>query len=122
MTNDIEQIYTGDPAENMYGCKPCPKCGSPYRHAEDKAVIVCCDDCGYRVQGRSMRHTLAELDKVKAERDRLLELLAAARKVDTFEACTKDNHCVPWCAECVTQIEIDKVLKHDALNEGESND
>lgn len=38
-------------AVNMYGCLPCPRCGSRYRwptvasHAEHPSSIVC-DDCG----------------------------------------------------------------------------
>lgn len=37
---------------NMYGCKPCPKCGSLYRwptqkNHPTKPNTTLCDDCGY---------------------------------------------------------------------------
>jgi hypothetical protein len=34
---------------NMYGCLPCPKCGSPYRCPYEKSKMIECDDCGYKV-------------------------------------------------------------------------
>lgn len=38
---------------NMFGCQPCPKCGSKYRYpmrrdAKQDTGLICCDDCGYR--------------------------------------------------------------------------
>lgn len=33
---------------NMYGCMPCPKCGSKYRAAYRKTITVDCDDCGFK--------------------------------------------------------------------------
>jgi predicted RNA-binding Zn-ribbon protein involved in translation (DUF1610 family) len=35
---------------NMYGCLPCPKCGSEFRAAYKSgrsAGMVACDDCGF---------------------------------------------------------------------------
>jgi ribosomal protein L37AE/L43A len=31
---------------NMFGCLPCPKCGSKFRWPTQSGVIVC-DDCGF---------------------------------------------------------------------------
>lgn len=42
-----------DPQANMYGCLPCPKCGSEYRASYDNgpdAGMICCDDCGFKEQ------------------------------------------------------------------------
>lgn len=41
------------PDANMFGCLPCPKCGSKYRapfasKADPKVVNVECDDCGLK--------------------------------------------------------------------------
>jgi hypothetical protein len=35
---------------NMYGCLPCPACGSVYRYPfrEGGTGVVCCDACGRR--------------------------------------------------------------------------
>ena len=52
-----EKLNLDTPGANMFGCAPCPKCGSefraPYRedapNVEDRGKIVC-DDCGYRVE------------------------------------------------------------------------
>ena len=45
------ELDTSNPDANMYGCLPCPKCGSEYRcpflNGEDAGMIVC-DDCGHR--------------------------------------------------------------------------
>ena len=32
------------PKRNMYGCLPCPKCGSEYRWPNQSGEVVC-DDC-----------------------------------------------------------------------------
>lgn len=33
---------------NMYGCPPCPECGSRYRCVfNDKPGFMQCDDCGH---------------------------------------------------------------------------
>ncbi len=43
-------IDESDPAANMYGCLPCPKCGSRFRwpnHNETRTGLnVVCDECG----------------------------------------------------------------------------
>jgi predicted RNA-binding Zn-ribbon protein involved in translation (DUF1610 family) len=42
-------IVNHDDADaNMYGCYPCPKCGSVYRASYDReeGLMVECDDCG----------------------------------------------------------------------------
>ena len=31
---------------NMYGCLPCPKCGSKYRWPTQELIIEC-DECGF---------------------------------------------------------------------------
>jgi hypothetical protein len=38
------------PERNMYGCLPCPKCGSVYRYPfnENGKNAIVCDDCGRR--------------------------------------------------------------------------
>lgn len=48
-----------DPKRNMYGCLPCPKCGSEYRACfsrPDSAGLVEntveCSDCGYAQPAR----------------------------------------------------------------------
>lgn len=34
---------------NMYGCEPCPKCGSKYRCVfNNKPDYIQCDDCGFQ--------------------------------------------------------------------------
>jgi hypothetical protein len=36
------------PTANMYGCEPCPRCGSEYRCIfKNKPDLIQCDDCGY---------------------------------------------------------------------------
>jgi len=34
---------------NMYGCQPCPKCGSKFRWCQNDPIskLILCDDCGY---------------------------------------------------------------------------
>ena len=32
---------------NLYGCLPCPRCGSKCRAAYRKTMTVDCDDCGF---------------------------------------------------------------------------
>lgn len=37
---------------NMYGCQPCPKCGSKYRVMyNDAEGLIRCDDCGFNEPG-----------------------------------------------------------------------
>ena len=36
-----------DGSKNMYGCSPCPRCGSVYRCAFQKTMTVDCDDCEF---------------------------------------------------------------------------
>ena len=34
---------------NMYGCEPCPKCGSKFRYVmADTPKQIDCDDCGFK--------------------------------------------------------------------------
>lgn len=46
-----KQIDYDDPDRNIFGLKPCPKCGSDYRwptrpdHPKIPSMVVC-DDCG----------------------------------------------------------------------------
>jgi hypothetical protein len=36
------------PTANMFGCEPCPKCGSKYRfQLAAKPEFIQCDDCGF---------------------------------------------------------------------------
>jgi transcription elongation factor Elf1 len=40
---------------NMYGCLPCPKCGSEYRYpmredAKEDAGMIRCSDCSFKEQ------------------------------------------------------------------------
>jgi len=42
--SNVVDIYSE--TANMYGCEPCPKCGSKYRYITFGNVIQC-DDCGY---------------------------------------------------------------------------
>jgi hypothetical protein len=43
----------GKPDRNMYGCVPCPRCGSKYRAPYQKVrFTVECDDCGRIEPGR----------------------------------------------------------------------
>lgn len=42
----IEVIDESNPMANMYGCLPCPKCGSRYRWPDQQNVLRC-DDCKY---------------------------------------------------------------------------
>ena len=43
---EVETIDEDDPANNMYGCSPCPKCQSRCRWPDQQNVLRC-DDCGY---------------------------------------------------------------------------
>lgn len=39
------------PTANMYGCEPCPQCGSKYRCVlNDNPDQIDCDDCGFKEQ------------------------------------------------------------------------
>jgi hypothetical protein len=53
-------------AANMYGCLPCPRCGSVYRapfrdrrwdkHSKlevPSGIVISCGDCGHEEEGRS---------------------------------------------------------------------
>jgi DNA-directed RNA polymerase subunit RPC12/RpoP len=42
----VETIDEANPAANMYGATPCPKCGSRYRWP-DRQHVLRCDECGY---------------------------------------------------------------------------
>ena len=45
--------YSSETA-NMYGCEPCPKCGSEYRapyKKSDGTISIECDDCGFKEIG-----------------------------------------------------------------------
>jgi hypothetical protein len=40
-----------DPARNMYGCLPCPRCKGEHRASYTSgkdAGYVCCDECGHK--------------------------------------------------------------------------
>jgi len=50
-TNVIDE---GNPAANMYGCLPCPKCGKKYRCPYELLtgqLEIVCDDCGFTEMG-----------------------------------------------------------------------
>jgi len=41
-------VDLNSPTANMYGCEPCPKCGSHYRCVfNNKPEEIQCDDCGH---------------------------------------------------------------------------
>jgi len=46
-------ICHSDPQANMYGCQPCPKCGSLYRASYKRPddLWIECDECGYKQRG-----------------------------------------------------------------------
>ncbi len=50
-----EPLYPDSKHTNMYGCLPCPKCGSKFRwpsqdvHPQHPSAIIC-DDCGHVVK------------------------------------------------------------------------
>jgi ribosomal protein L37AE/L43A len=44
------RIDTRDPRANMYGCYPCPKCGSKYRY-QTQDLVIQCDGCGFTEMG-----------------------------------------------------------------------
>lgn len=49
--------YSEDAAgRNMYGCTPCPKCKSVFRHGRhiEGALFVECSDCGVVVPARDV--------------------------------------------------------------------
>ena len=44
--SNIVDIYS--PTANMYGCEPCPECGSKYRCVfAATSERIDCDDCGH---------------------------------------------------------------------------
>lgn len=44
----LAELRENSPTANMYGCEPCPKCGSKYRCVFAKTPDrIDCDDCGY---------------------------------------------------------------------------
>ena len=44
---DSTDVSDASPTANMYGCEPCPKCGSKYRCVfNEKPNLIQCDDCG----------------------------------------------------------------------------
>jgi hypothetical protein len=63
---DSSVVNFGSPTANMYGCEPCPECGSKYRcvFAATNTQIDC-DDCGYTEQIRPISLPEGEsIDKV----------------------------------------------------------
>ena len=46
------------PTANIYGCQPCPKCGSKYRASYRESGMIECDDCGLK-----QPYTLANPDE-----------------------------------------------------------
>lgn len=45
---DSSVVDLRSPTANMYGCEPCPKCGSRYRCVFMNAPeFIQCDDCGF---------------------------------------------------------------------------
>lgn len=43
------EVDYNSPTANMYGCEPCPKCGSKYRCVfQDKPTTIDCGDCGFQ--------------------------------------------------------------------------
>lgn len=42
-------VDCNSPTANMYGCEPCPQCGSRYRCVfQATPDVINCDDCGYK--------------------------------------------------------------------------
>jgi hypothetical protein len=39
---------------NMYGCLPCPRCGSRFRWPDQNHILQC-DDCGYQTRWEHAR-------------------------------------------------------------------
>ena len=54
VNSDVVCLYAF--GANMYGCQPCPECGSKYRYslAREPRVILC-DDCGHKEQESEIR-------------------------------------------------------------------
>ena len=44
--SDTGKVDMNDPRANMFGCLPCPKCGSEYRILSSERSVIECDDCG----------------------------------------------------------------------------
>jgi DNA-directed RNA polymerase subunit RPC12/RpoP len=45
---DSSIVDVNSPTANMYGCEPCPKCGSKFRCVfVSKPDLIQCDDCGH---------------------------------------------------------------------------
>jgi len=67
MTNTAK-VDCDNPAANMYGCLPCPKCQSEYRwptrdvHPTDPSMILC-DDCGFKEKIVADSYTTKELQR-----------------------------------------------------------
>jgi hypothetical protein len=42
-----EKVDVSSPTANMYGCQPCPCCGSRYRYPmqDPDGIFIHCDDC-----------------------------------------------------------------------------
>jgi len=54
-TGEAEAVDFEDPAANLYGCKPCPRCSSKFRapyKREGGGIMIECDDCGYKAPVR----------------------------------------------------------------------
>jgi hypothetical protein len=48
MSTSSSIIDDNSPTANMYGCEPCPKCGSKYRCVMAATPdTIDCDDCGH---------------------------------------------------------------------------
>lgn len=50
-------IDVTDPARNMYGCAPCPKCESVYRAPfwVGTDAVIECDECGFKEYGAEVQ-------------------------------------------------------------------
>jgi hypothetical protein len=54
MTNS-KVVSLDSKTANMYGCEPCPKCGSKYRCIfNEKPNLIQCDDCGYNEEAEML--------------------------------------------------------------------
>lgn len=46
MSKPSNVVDVTDPARNLFGCSPCPECGSEFR--EPREGVIHCYDCGER--------------------------------------------------------------------------
>ena len=58
-----------DVVRNMYGCLPCPTCGSKYRSTlyESFVLYIICDDCGRKMAGVRNETEEFEVDEKQNE-------------------------------------------------------